>query len=58
VDEPHHTASHGIEQIDLLERDAPADDALPASSECGPRVLSRAELLRALAEGKHRLDVG
>lgn len=58
VDQPHHGAARGTEQVEMLEGDALADDALPASCECGPRVLSRADLLRALADGKHRLDVG
>jgi hypothetical protein len=58
VDEPHHGASRGTEQVELLEGDAMADDTLPASCECGPRVLSRSDLLRAVAGGKRRLDVG
>jgi hypothetical protein len=57
VDEPHRGASHGRETVEPLEGNPLADDALPASCECGPRVLSRAELLRALAQGRRRLDV-
>jgi hypothetical protein len=57
VDEPHHGASHGSEVVEPLEADPLADDALPASCECGPRVLSRADLLRALTQGRRRLDV-
>jgi hypothetical protein len=57
VDEPHHAASHGSEVVEPLEGNPLADDALPASCECGPRVLSRADLLRALAQGRRRLDV-
>ncbi|MFJ8962673.1 hypothetical protein ACIRG5_25105 [Lentzea sp. NPDC102401] len=57
VDEPHHGASHGTEVVEPLEADSLADDSLPASCACGPRVLSRAGLLRALAQDRRRLDV-
>ncbi|MFS8102212.1 hypothetical protein LFM09_34320 [Lentzea alba] len=57
VDEPHHGASHGTELVEPLEGGPLVDDALPASCECGPRVLSRADLLRALAQGRRRFDV-
>jgi hypothetical protein len=58
-DAAHHNNTHGVEQVDLLvdSRDPMVDDALPASCECGPRTLSRSELLRVIAEGKRRLRV-
>ena len=58
-DAAHHNNTHGVEQVDLLvdDSDPMVDDALFASCECGPRTLSRAELLRAIAEGKRRLRV-
>ncbi|WP_249044690.1 hypothetical protein [Crossiella equi] len=58
VDTAHHAASAGRELVDLLEREALVDDALPASCECGPHVLSRKVLLQALAEGSRRILVG
>lgn len=58
VDEPH--GSHPIDTwIDLI---APADelhvdDSLPAWCDCGPRTLSRAELLSWISAGERRVIV-
>ncbi|MCX4095857.1 hypothetical protein [Nocardia sp. alder85J] len=52
VDEPHRTERHGRRYIDLLAGDRFAADRLPASCECGPHELSRADLRRAV--GAHQ----
>lgn len=59
VDVAHHDAAHGVEVVDLLDpgADAMVDDALPATCECGPRTVSRSELLRTVESGQHRLLV-
>ncbi|HEX6345214.1 hypothetical protein [Umezawaea sp.] len=58
ADVPRAAGSRRDEQVDLLQRDDPlVDDALPASCECGPRVLSRSDLLRAVAEHRRRFEV-
>ncbi len=59
VDVAHHDAVPGVEVVDVLDpgTGAMADDALPATCECGPRRVSRSELLRAVESGQHRLLV-
>lgn len=59
VDVAHHDAVHGVEIVDLLDTgtDPTADDALPARCECGPRTVSRAELMRTVRAGRRRLLV-
>lgn len=58
-DAAHRDHRHGVEHVDLLvgADDLMVDDGLVASCECGPRTLSRAELLTAIAEGRKRLRV-
>jgi hypothetical protein len=41
----------GIEYVDFLEADPTVDDAVPAWCDCGPRTLSRAELLAFVRAG-------
>jgi hypothetical protein len=55
----HGSSSRGRGHVDLLDtgEDLLADDDMPASCECGPRVLSRAALLGALEEGRHHVIV-
>lgn len=56
VDVAHHAQRRGTEYSDMLEVGTDdADDAMPAWCECGPRTLSRAELVAAVAARKHRL---
>ncbi len=60
VDVDHRPVSHGRVgryHLDLLEPFDPADDALPATCECGPRTLSRADLLSALRESRRTIEV-
>lgn len=59
LDAAHHDAAHGTEVADLVELgpDDLGDDELPASCECGPRSVSRAQLLEALRSGQRRLLV-
>jgi len=58
ADVPHGTGPRLGERVDLLHRSDPlVDDALPASCECGPRVLSRSDLLRAVTEHRRRFNV-
>ena len=60
VDEGHHGDPRGRLYADLLEvgADELTDDGLPASCECGPRTLSRSQLLTSIAGQKRRLLVG
>jgi hypothetical protein len=45
-----------VDYLDLGGNDLAGDDALPAACECGPRTLSRSELLAAMADGaRHRI---
>jgi hypothetical protein len=48
----------GVEHVDLLAAGPAGDDALPAWCDCGPRTLSRAELLAHVRAGERsvRLD--
>ena len=59
VDAGHHGAPRGTAVVDLLDpgRDPMVDDALPAWCECGPRVLSRADLQDAVATHRRHLLV-
>ncbi len=47
----------GSEYVDLLAGEAGADDALPAWCDCGPRTLSRRELLGHVRQGVRHLRV-
>ncbi len=47
----------GTEHADLLVAEAWADDNLPAWCDCGPRTLSRAELLGVIRAGEHLVRV-
>lgn len=55
IDDPHG-AGDIHHWSDLLDAD-PADDALPASCECGQRMLSRAALRRWIGDGEQRVVV-
>jgi len=59
VDAPHGVEPCGHEWADVLAvaNDLMADDELPAGCECGPRTLSRTELLRAVAAHRRHLRV-
>lgn len=41
----------GVEYVDLLDAGPTVDDVLPAWCSCGPRTLSRAELLALVRDG-------
>lgn len=47
----------GKEYVDLLVAEAWADDDLPAWCDCGPRTLSRAELLSLIRTGERMARV-
>jgi hypothetical protein len=47
----------GKEYTDLLSSDSVVDDTLPAWCGCGPRTLSRAELITAVREYRRHLHV-
>ena len=55
VDTGHHGTRRGTAgaggYVDLLEAEATADDAMPAWCDCGPRTLSRADLLQHVRAG-------
>lgn len=57
VDQPH--GDHPVDQwVDYLVIDEPAvDDAIPAWCDCGPRTLSRVDLLQWLSAGERRVIV-
>ena len=59
ADVAHHDAVHGSEMADLVDLGpgALSDDELPASCGCGPRAISRTELLQAVRSGQRRLLV-
>jgi hypothetical protein len=59
LDAGHGGASCGRGHADLLDTggDLLADDGMPASCECGPRLLSRADLLAALRGGERHVIV-
>lgn len=50
VDTAHGSHRNGTRYVDLLAADDFADDAIPASCECGPHMLSRARLEKAIAD--------
>jgi hypothetical protein len=54
--ERHH-GGRGKEYTDLLQGDPLVDDELPAWCGCGPRALSRAELVAAVREYRRHLHV-
>ncbi|MDD7942438.1 hypothetical protein PHK61_28890 [Actinomycetospora lutea] len=58
VDAPHGAAHHGTRLVDDLDAGPDTDDDLPAACECGPRTLSRSDLLTAVRRGEHHLRVG
>lgn len=55
VDTGHGAHNHGTRYVDLLVTAAMVDDGLPASCECGPHILSRAELMRAITDNERTL---
>jgi hypothetical protein len=59
VDSGHGSSSCGRGHADMLDtgEDLLADDNMPASCECGPRVLSRAALLASVEEGVRHVIV-
>lgn len=57
LDDPHGASGRGV-HVDLLETTASDSDELPGWCACGAWTLSRAELRRALAEGRRTLYVG
>ncbi|MBF6181447.1 hypothetical protein [Nocardia otitidiscaviarum] len=57
VDTAHGAHHHGIRYADLLNGDELADDALPASCECGPHALSRTRLQQVIAAGDHTIQL-
>jgi hypothetical protein len=58
IDTGSHGRRGGDEYVDLLAAGTAADDQLPAWCDCGPRTLSRSELLGQARSGPHtvRLD--
>jgi hypothetical protein len=59
VDAGHAGGDRGRRHTDMLETggDLMSDDGMPASCECGPRVLSRAALLASVSEGERHVIV-
>lgn len=59
VDTGHAAQARGRAHVDLLDTggDPMSDDGLPASCECGPRMLSRAALLASVARGERHVIV-
>lgn len=59
VDAGHAGSSRARGHIDMLDTsgDPMADDGIPASCECGPRMLSRAAMLASIRQGERRLIV-
>ncbi len=54
VDTPHGRGGTARSWVDLLDAKT-GDDALPASCDCGPWTLSRAEIGAWLADGERRV---
>jgi len=52
VDSGQHGAKGGEEYVDLLAADLSASDDLPAWCDCGPRMLSRREVLGYVDAGR------
>jgi hypothetical protein len=53
-----HSGHEATRWLDLLHPDPVAgDDALPAWCDCGQRTLSRADLLKWIEDGDHRVVV-
>lgn len=50
IDTGHGSHENGTRYADLLAADDFTDDELPASCECGPHMLSRARLAKAIAD--------
>ena len=59
VDTGHAATSRGRGHTDMLDTagDQLSDDGMPASCECGPRVLSRADLLASVGRGERHMIV-
>lgn len=59
TDAGHANSSRGRRHTDILDTtgDPLCDDGIPASCECGPRVLSRAALLASVGQGVRHLIV-
>ena len=59
VDVGHAGSSRGRGHTDMLDTrgDPMSDDGIPASCECGPRILSRAALLASVGQGVRHLIV-
>ncbi|MBF4766188.1 hypothetical protein ISU10_00220 [Nocardioides agariphilus] len=58
VDTGRKGSRGGVEYVDLLQADRATDDALPAWCDCGPRTVSRAELLESVRLGVSSVRVG
>ena len=58
-DAGHHASRLGVDWFDLLdpENDPGIGDELAAGCECGPYTLSRALLIRHIAEGQTRIVI-
>jgi hypothetical protein len=58
-DAGHAGSTRGRGHTDMLDTsgDQLADDRIPASCECGPRMLSRAALLASVGQGERHLIV-
>ena len=59
VDTGHDARGRGRGHTDMLDTagDQLSDDGMPASCECGPRVLSRADLLASVGRGERHMIV-
>jgi hypothetical protein len=57
IDTGKHGLSRGAEHVDLLAAEAGTDDDLAAWCDCGPRNLSRTELLRLVRSGERLVRV-
>ena len=57
IDTGKHGRSRGAEHVDLLVAEAWADDHLAAWCDCGPRNLSRTELLNLIRSGERQVRV-
>jgi hypothetical protein len=59
VDAGHGASNNGRGHTDLLDTsgDLLSDDAMPASCECGPRMLSRSALLASVEDGVRHVIV-
>lgn len=51
IDTGRDGSQGGVEYVDFLEAGPTVDDSLPASCDCGPRTLSRVELLAFVRAG-------